>query len=217
VGTPFVLSPRALLSFLIGDILEAWGQEDAGKHLLESFKKCGSPAFCANVFVDRARELGKIPDQTKSLPTITEKALQALGEDLLAKIERAASEGTLAGAPFYFDIVRAWAYMGKADEAKAWLSAEVMKSPKFLAKVGLGLVSYSLGGRERSYELRSRPDDFYDIHVIREAAAKYVASEELNQDERNLIASVAKGIDQIIEYDAAEAAAKDRESEAEAR
>ena len=37
----------------------------------------------------------------------------------LAEIERAAAEGTLADAPFYFDIVRAWAYMGKADKAKA--------------------------------------------------------------------------------------------------
>ena len=138
--------------------------------------------------------------------------MQALGEDLLAKIECGASEGTLADAPFYFDIVRAWAYMGKAGEAKAWLSGEIIKSPKSLAKASRGLVSYSLGSRERSYSLRSRPDDLYDIHVISDAAAKHGESENLNRDERSLIASVAKGIDEIIKHDAAEAAApKDQE------
>lgn len=211
----FALSPRALLSFLIADLLEVWGQEHAGKYLLTSFKKCSSAAFCADVFVERARELGKIPDQSRRSPTITEQDLQALGEDLLAKIERAASEGTLADAPFYFDIVRAWAYLGKAGEAKAWLSGEMIKSPKSLAKAGRGLVSYSLGSRERFYSLRSRPDDLYDIHVIRDAAAMHGASEALSQDERNLIASVAKGIEEIIRHDAAEAAAsKDQEPEA---
>jgi hypothetical protein len=210
----FALSPRAHLSFLISEMLQAWGQEEAGKYLLGSFKKCDSPAFCADVFVDRARELGKIPDQSRRFPTITEEDLQALGEDLLAKIECTASEGTLAEAPFYFDIVRAWAYMGKIDEAKAWLSEEIMKSPKSLAKAGLGLVSYSVGGRERFYSLRSRPEDPYDIHIIREAASKHGQCEELDQDERNLIASIAKGIDQIIEQDASESAAsKERESE----
>ncbi|WP_256807502.1 P-loop NTPase fold protein [Bradyrhizobium sp. Bra64] len=210
----FVLSPRAILSFLIADMLEAWGQEHAGKHLLMSFKQCTSAAFCADVFVERARELGKMRDQATRSPTITEQDLQALGEDLLAKIESAASGGTLADAPFYFDIVRAWAYMGKAGEAKAWLSGEIIKSPKSLAKAGMGLVSYSLGSRDRFYTMRSRPDDLYDINVIHEAATKHAGSEELNQDERNLVASLAKGAVELLGYNAAEAAAKDQEAEA---
>lgn len=198
----FALSPRAQLSFLIEDMTQAWGQKEAGKHLLVAFEKSESVAFCADVFVERARELGKIPGETRSMPTVSEKELQALGTDLLIKIERAAADGTLENAPFYFDIVRAWSFMGKSAEAKAWLSEGILRSPKFLAKVGQGLVSYSLGSREKAYTLRSRPDDLYDINVIREAAAKYGSDRTLTQDERNLIAALVEGIDQIIEIDA---------------
>ena len=68
----FVLSPRAQLSFLIRDLLEVWGQVKAGGCLIEAFKKCDFPAFCADVFVDRGRELGKFPDQSSLMPTVTE-------------------------------------------------------------------------------------------------------------------------------------------------
>lgn len=204
----FALSPRAQLSFLIADVLEIWDQEQAGKHLLVSFKKCDSLAFCADVFVERARELGKFPDQTRRMPTVTEEDLEALGKELLAKIGQAAADGTLENAPFYFDIVRAWSYLGKHADAQSWLSAGILKSPKFLAKVCLGLVSYSLGSRKRSYTLRSRPDDLYDIEVLREATAKYGQSQELTEDERNLVAAVAKGVGQIIEMDAKAATSK---------
>ena len=91
----FALSPRAQLSFLVADLLEGWGQEHAGAHLLEAFRKCDSPAFCAEAFVDRARELGKIPDQSRRSPTVTESDLQQLGAAVLAKIERAVADGHL--------------------------------------------------------------------------------------------------------------------------
>ena len=75
----FVLSPRAQLSFLIRDLLEVWGQVKAGGCLIEAFKKCNSPAFCADVFVDRGRELGKFPDQSSLMPTVTEVDFDVLG------------------------------------------------------------------------------------------------------------------------------------------
>ncbi len=195
------LSPRAQLSFLIADLLEGWGQEQAGKHLLTSFKNSNSVGFCADVFVDRARELGKIPSESSRVPRVTEADLQALGKELLAKIEVSAAEGTLEMAPHYWDIVRAWSYLGSGAEAKAWLSNGISKSPKFLAKVCLGLVSYSSSRQGRNYTLRSRPSDLYDIKIIREAAARHGESEELALDERKLVAAVAKGIDQIFETD----------------
>jgi predicted KAP-like P-loop ATPase len=196
----FEFSARTQLSFLVTALLEAWGQEKAGNHLYTSFIKSNSIGFCADVFVERARELGKIPGQARNMPTVTEEDLQALGEELLVKIKQAAADGTLENAPFYFDIVRAWSYMGKPEEAKEWLSEGMTRSPKFLAKVGVGLVSYTLG-KERFYTLHSRPGDPYDIEVIREAAAKYGESEALTKDERNLIAAVADGIDHIVEQD----------------
>jgi hypothetical protein len=203
----FALSPRAQLSFLIGDLLEGWGQVQAGAHLLEAFKKCDSAAFCADVFVDRARELGKIPNQSQRTPTVTENDLQALGAEVLAKIERAAADGTLRDAPFYFDITTVWSYLGKAADAKAWLSAGMMESSQFLAKMAMGLVSYSLGRRERSYTIRERPDDqLYDLKVLRDATIKHMESGELSQDERNRIRAVREGVESILESDAKEAA-----------
>lgn len=209
----FALPPRAQLSLLIADLLEAWGQGKAGGPLLEAFKKCDSPAFCADVFVDRGRELGKFLDRSNRMPTVTEADLDDLGKELLVKIERAEANGTLANAPFYFDIARAWAYMGKNAEAKAWLSDGMLASPEFLSKVTWGLVSYSLGSGERSYSLRGRPEDVYDLKVILEAAAKHRASGKLNQDELNRISAVASGVETIIESDRAEAAKTASKSE----
>ena len=209
----FALSPRAQLSSLIGELLEAWGQEKAGEHLLKAFKKSNSAAFCANVFVERGRELGKFLDQSSRTPTVTEADFEALGQELLVKIERAASDRTLANAPFYFDIARAWAYMGKSAKAKAWLSDGMLTSPEFLSKVTLGMVQYTIGSRERSYSLSGRPEDMYDLEVILEATAKHRASRELNQDELNRISAVASGVKMIIERDRAEAAKTASKSE----
>ena len=76
-----------------------------------------------------------------------------------------------------------------------------------------GLVSYSLGSGERSYSLRGRPEDVYDLKVILEAAAKHRASGKLNQDELNRISAVASGVETIIESDRAEAAKTASKSE----
>jgi KAP family P-loop domain len=204
----FALSPRAQLSFLVADLLEGWGQEHAGAHLLEAFRKCDSPAFCAEAFVDRARELGKIPDQSRRSPTVTESDLQQLGAAVLAKIERAVADGTLSNAPFYFSIVRAWSYMGKTADAKAWLAAGMMGDAKFLAKTTMGLVSYSLGTGERSYTLRERPDEtLYDLQILKEATDRHANSSELGNDERNRLRSVGEGVDRILQHDAAKAEA----------
>ena len=208
----FTLSPRAQLSFLIADLLEGWGQQHAGAHLLKAVKDCDSPSFCSDVFVDRARELGKIPDQSQRSPTVTESDLQELGAEVLAKIERAAKDGSLSNAPFYFDIVTAWSYMGKTADAKAWLTAGMRESAKFLAKAAMGLVSYSLGRGERSYTLRDRPDEtLYDLQVLKDATLRHADSSELNHDERNRIRSVSKGVERILQDDAAKAEASNDE------
>lgn len=202
----FALSPRSQLSFLIEDLLGAWGQAKAGRHLIEAFRRCDSPAFCAAVFVDRGREMGKFPDRSSYMPKVTEVDFDALGKELLAKIERAAAYGTLANAPFYFDIARAWAYLGKSAEAEEWLSSGMIASPEFLSKVTRGLVSYTLGTQERSYRLSNRPEAVYDLKVILEAAAKHRSGGKLNKDELNRISAVTSGIEGIIERDETEAA-----------
>jgi hypothetical protein len=142
------------------------------------------------------------------MPTVTEEDLQALGEDLLAKIGRAAAAGTLGDAPFYYDIVSAWSHLGKVAEAKAWLSAGMMDSAQFLARATLGLVSHSLSTRERVYSLRERPDEsLYDLQVLKDASQKHLASSELDTDQRNRITVVAEGIERIMESDAVKTSA----------
>lgn len=196
----FVSSPRAHLSFLIAELLQIWGKNQAGRHLLASFKKSSSAVFCAGVFVDRARELGKMPFGDSSPPTITEPDLQLLGNELLPKIERSANDGTLAKAPFYFHIVAAWSYMGKANEAKAWLSSGMLNSAEFLAKATMGLVSYSISNNGREYSMRELPDSsLYDPQILKVASKKHLAGDQLNRDQRSRIRAVNDGIDKLTE------------------
>src|ERR1700740_2581997 len=119
--------------------------------------------------------------------------------NLILQIERAAKDGTLFNAPFYWDIARAWKYFGNAPRAKAWISAGVDASAQFLAKVTLGLVSYTISSRERSYSMRERPDsDLYDLGAILAACQKHLAADELNQDQRNRIQVVANAIEEML-------------------
>lgn len=194
----FELSPRAQLMFLIRNMLEQWGSEEAGNHLVEAFEKAGSAMFLAEQFMDRGRELRIFKSDSTEPPTITAEAFANLGELLMVKIKRAEAEGTLANTAYYFSIARAWAHLAGADKPKQWLTNGMLESADFLAKAARGLVSYSLGTPVRRYTLRDNPDrDLFDLDVLLEAGRKHLADEDLTDDQRSIIAAVVRGAERL--------------------
>lgn len=199
-GDMFLLSPRAEIGFLVRDILGQWNMEEAGQHLVEAFEKGASPAFLADIYVDRGRELGIFESDSSQSPLITESDFTKLGEILIKKIQAAADDGTLKQAPFFFDIVRSWAQIDSAEPAKAWLTAGTIESAEFMAKVGIGLVSHSIGTAERHYTMRDAPkSEFYDLKILVDAGQKHLQRADLTQEERALIKEIVRGSIQLLQ------------------
>jgi hypothetical protein len=206
----FSPSPQAQLNFLISEILECWPPAQAGDRLVEAFNNSTSATFCAAVFAERARELGKLPDSSSSQPPIEEKHLAELGKRLMTLIDAAAADGSLRIAPSHWSIVESWKYLRGPNEPKAWLSAGMVESAEFLATTTMSLVSYSLSRRDRAYSMRTRPDaTLYDLEVLRSACRKHLAGTELNADQRNRVSVVADAVDRILADDKKKSEAKD--------
>ncbi|WP_165419073.1 KAP family P-loop NTPase fold protein [Rhizobium leguminosarum] len=206
----FELAPDAQLAFLVRSVLAAWGPAEAGKQLQDAFMTSGTVSMLADVYVDRGRELGVFESTSRERPVIEMETFDALGPVLLRKIEDAARNNSLADAPFFFDIVRAWVHLGGADEAKAWLSNGIGAQPEFLTKVGRGLVNYSVGTATREYTFRGRPDAAYDLAKIATAADAHLLNPALSDDQRKVIDALKRG---ISELDASEDAAREIDAE----
>lgn len=195
----FALSPRAKLSFLIRDTLHELGPERAGRALFKAFEASDAPSLCADVYVDRGRELGVFPSESSQRECpITPEDFGRLGAPLLLLIESRAAKGTLADAPFYFDIARSWAYLSDEDTVRTWLSSIAARSPKALARIAFGLLSYSVGTDGTSYNFRNKPDaSYYDPEALREAAERHAESAEIDDDERRRIVALRDGLQRI--------------------
>lgn len=194
----FELSPRAQLMFLVRNMLEQWGREGAGSHLIEAFEKATSVVFQAEQFMDRGRELRAFKSDSSEAPTITPEAFTKLGEVLLVKLEQAEADGTLADAAYYFSIVRAWAHLAGADQPKQWLAEGMLESATFMAKAARGLVSYRLGTPIRHYTMRDNPDqDLFDLDVLLEAGRKHLASADLTDDQRDILTAIVRGAENL--------------------
>lgn len=197
-GNMFELSPRAQLTFLIRNMLEQWGPKDAGDHMIEAFQKATSVMFMAEELTDRGRELKVFKSESSEAPTITMEAFAKLGEMFLAKLQDAEEAGTLSSAAYYFNIVRAWAYMAGADKPKRWLSEGILDSGEFMAKAARGLVTYSVGTPVRRYTMRDHPDaELFDLDMLLEAGKKHLTTAELSDDERNILTAVVRGSEHI--------------------
>ena len=195
----FDVNPRASVHLVIGAMLDRWAS-GAGAHLIEAFRKTDSPAFLADTFVSRGREMGVFASRPSERNSrISEEDFEALGNILMEKIEEAERTGKLADAPFFFDIVRSWCHLRGADHPRRWLESGMASDAAFMVKVCRGLVSYSIGTRETEYDMREVPDeDLYDLARVNEAAEKHVEDEGLTQDERNLIAAVVAGSSRML-------------------
>ncbi len=194
----FELSVRAQLMFLVRNMLEQWGEEEAGKHLIEAFNKTESVMFLAEQFVDRGRELGIFNSESPEAPTINSDTFAELGKILAGRIELHAVEGSLADAAYYYSIVRAWAYLAGNDQPKQWLAQGMFESADFLAKAARGLVSYSVGTPVRHYTMRGNPDmDLFELDVLIGSGQKHLTEARLTDDQRNIITAVVQGCEEL--------------------
>lgn len=211
-GDLFQLSPRAQIDFLIRNMLEVWGAEQAGRHLVEAFGKATSAAFMAEVYWARGAELGVFPrPEPGERETISPEDLERLGPILREVIEAAAADGSLGEAPYFFNIVRAWGHVAGPAFAKTWLTEGILSSGEFMAKASLGLVSYTVGTAERRYTLRDRPDpEFFDLRILVDAGRKHLAkADHLTTDQRNLLTEIVRGSERLLQGKSSEATKDD--------
>ena len=182
----FTFSAHIEVDFLVHNILQKWGPAEAGKRLIEAFKKATSPAFLADIYVARGRELGIFKADSSDPSPITTEDFDNLGDILIGKIEKASEDGTLSAAPFFFHIITSWGHLSTPDAAKAWLNEGITNSSEFMVKACIGLVSHSIGTVERNYTMRDHPDpEFYDLGVLLAAGKKHLEGASLTIDQRN--------------------------------
>ncbi|MGO4389055.1 P-loop NTPase fold protein [Microvirga sp. 2YAF29] len=201
-GGMLMLSPRANFSFLVQSILEAWGPEKATANLLEAFNRAASVTVCAEIFVDRARELGKLPAEgTTHAVRISEDGFKELGEKLLEMIEGAAGSGALSNAPFYWNIVRAWGHLSGPEKPREWIKAGIASDPACLAKLTKGLLAYSVSETGRHYSMHERPDEaLYDLSDLKSASEAHLAAAAYSgsEDELRRVQAVLKGAERFL-------------------
>jgi hypothetical protein len=205
-GDMLVLSPQAQIGFLIRNMLEQWGADKAGERLIQAFQKGTSPAFLADVYVERGRELGVFKSVSSESPVIGEDDFKKLGVILLGKIKAAVkNDVTLQGAPFFFDIARSWAQLESTEVVKEWLASGMMESAEFMAKVGLGLVGRTLGTAERRYTMMDHPaSEFYELSVLINAGEKHLQRTDLTADQRHLITEIVRGSKKLVKGQSSE-------------
>ena len=195
------LTPRAQIDFLVYSMLERLGSSEAGQHLIEAFENEKSPAFLADIYVSRGRELGVFETTSKERPCIGMQDFDRLGTILIQKIRTALGNGTLADAPFYFDIVRSWMHLSDSAEAKAWLETGYADNGEFMAKTCIGLVAYSIDEDGRHYTMETRPDPtIYNLELLRSAGRQHLEDGQLTKDQIDLITAVVNGCEQHLKF-----------------
>lgn len=198
-GEFFALEPRGSLGFLVRDVLEAWGEAQAGEHLVGAFQNSSSPFVLTDIYVDRGRELGVFPSDGPSRPVITKADFDKLGTILLPKILEAAHNGSLQQAPFYWDVIRSWNHLGDATAVREWVRKGITQSGAFAAKIVNGLVSQSSSGDGIRYVYRGPSDEnLYETDLIYNHAKRHLAEgKDLSPDDRKLLEAMVAGIDRI--------------------
>lgn len=199
-GETFTLEPSGTLRFLVKDILEAWGEDQAGKHLIAAYEQSNSAFVLADIYVDRGRELGEFPSDGPGRPVISMADFEKLGTILMPMIRAAADDGSLMDVPFYWDIVRSWKHLGDHSAAKEWLRRGMEADGEFTAKVVKGMVSQSSSGEGIRYIYREDTDeDLYDVDAVYESAKRHLdeTKPHFTDDERALLRALVDGLDRV--------------------
>lgn len=200
-GEVFAVEPSGTLRFLVNDLLEIWGLEEAGKHLVAAFEQSNSAFVLADIYVDRGRELGVFSSDGGGRSVISKEDFDKLGAILMPKIHAAVDDGSLVSAPFYWDVARSWKQLGDPAAVKAWLRKGIDGDGKFAAKVVKGMVTQSFSGDGVRYTYRKDPDEeLYDIDATYEAAKRHLEKARgLTEDELSLLEALVDGVGRIRE------------------
>jgi hypothetical protein len=197
---PLQLSPNAALIDLSDQMLEVWGPDAAAQHLESAFSKSRSLVLSADIFVDQARDFGILPDRSGRRPRIARASLETLGKILLPQLQQAARDSTLVSAPNFLSIIPAWKYLGGAAAVKKWIEANIQSNPEFLSKLTKGFVSWSPSTSERIYSMHELPDpDLFDRRTLLRACIEHLEGDQLTQDARNRIRTVATALERNLE------------------
>jgi hypothetical protein len=204
-----ILGARAQLEMLSKEVVSKLGETQALPTLIELFESTDSVAFAADFWVDRGRELGVFSSEGgRRDGPLSMASFEALSKPLRNLIDRKMKDGSLASAPFFFDILRSWTHIDRNPiAARNWLAAKVMADPKILAKTALGLLSYSVnddgsrryGLSRSSRELSDPANAFYDMEAILKATEKWAGAEGLSQDELARIEALGSGLRHLEE------------------
>jgi hypothetical protein len=205
-----LFSPGMSLHFLLRQILAGWDPKTAGKALLEVVGDDTPAEVLATMWVWRAREAGLLPAEGAEVgDVIDEVSLKELGRRALAAIKEE-RDNSLAGAPYYWDILHCWSTLGSAVEAKAWISATAKSDPHRLAKVSRGILSYSMDGGRRQYFFRGLGSDraFYDPKALLAACEAFDTTPGLDEDETARIVALRDGLRSARDEEKAKAKTK---------
>jgi hypothetical protein len=200
-GEFFTLEPSGSLRFLVRDMLEAWGDAEAGQHLVDAFENSNSPFVLADIYIDRGRELGVFPSDSPGRPVISKENFDQLGAILLPKIRAAADDGSLNEAPFFWDVARSWKHLGESTDVDAWLTQGIKESGHFAAKVAKGLMTQSSSSAGIRYTYRGPSDeDLYKTEVVYENAKRHLAKGmDLSDDERSILTAIIAGVERKLD------------------
>jgi len=193
----FSLAPTSHLVALVRRQLEVVEADLAGLYLRDAFELCHSAVFCAEIYVDRGRELGVFGGGRSKPPVIREPTFKVLGKMLYPKILRAARNGTLREAPHFWNVMRAWQQLGDPKAARRWLNRQMLSSFDVTCRVAQGLVGVSHSPRGTSYVFTETPDaNVYDLDNIWTAASQHLSGDAVDNDQRNLLLAVIQGIEE---------------------
>lgn len=183
------------LQYLIKDLLKAWDLDQAGAELIKQFDANGA-AIDAIIYYQRGRELEVFPG-SDSEPVISIEAFEKLGVILLEKLRAEAADGTLAKARETHWITESWKHLSSADEPKKWIDDNLPFNAVLYARAARSLMSASSGGSGIYYALRQMPDPaVYDAEMLLNSGARHLADPELNDDERKLVETLVKALEQ---------------------
>lgn len=199
----FSLPPSALLSFMIQNMLESWGIDEAGRQIVSAFSAPTSVAFLAEIYTDLGQSLGVFPSSSNRKALISSEVFEQIGEALIQKLDVSAADGTLRLAPYFFNIIQAWVHLANSQTVKAWIEAGIAESPMFLARLGKGLVGYSIGTPVREYFMRETPDPtLFNLEKLHAAAQNHMVSTEISDDQRNLLKVITESTGEMLKKDA---------------